>query len=64
MKERHENRIMQIEGVEGIGIGELSGKPVIKIYVTKKTRLIQEKIPAELDGYPVSVEVVGEFHAL
>jgi hypothetical protein len=55
---------LNIEGVEGVGIGEESGQLVIKVYVVKKTRSLQESIPSQLDGYPVSIEVTGEFHAL
>lgn len=64
VKAKHESQLLTIEGVEGAGIGEELGRPVIKVYVVKKTKALQEKIPQELEGYPVSIEVTGEFHAL
>ena len=63
VKEKYETQLLNIEGVEGVGIGEESGRPVIKVYVVKKTKTLQGKIPARLEGYPVSMEVTGEFHA-
>ena len=62
-KTNHEMRLLNIEGVEGVGIGEEMGKPVIKVYVAKKTKAIQKKIPDQIEGYPVVMEVTGEFHA-
>ena len=64
IKAKHEARLLSVEGVEGVGIGEDNGKPVIKVYVTKKTKAVHENIPERLDGYPVVMEVTGEFHAL
>ncbi len=63
IKTKYESQLLNIQGVEGIGIGEESGKPVIKVYVAKKTKPLQEKIPNQIEGYPVSMEVTGEFHA-
>ena len=63
IKAKHEPQLLGIEGVAGVGIGEDLGKPVIKVYVVRKTKSLQEKIPAQIEGYPVSVEVSGEFHA-
>ncbi len=64
VKEKHENRLLNISGVQGIGIGEESGKSIIIIYVAKKTKSLLDKIPAQIEGYPVKIEVSGEFHAL
>jgi hypothetical protein len=64
VKARHEMEFLNIDGVEGIGIGDEKGKPVIRIYVSKKTKDIQKRIPGEVEGYPVQIEVSGEFHAL
>jgi len=64
VKEKHENKLMSIEGVQGVGIGEESGKLVIKLYVDKKTKSLQDKIPMQIEGYPVRIEVSGKFVAL
>ncbi len=63
VKTRHEMSFFNINGVEGVGIGEESGRAVIKIYVSKQPKLLQDKIPAQIEGYPVVLEFSGEFHA-
>ena len=66
VKAAHEMRLMNIEGVQGVGIGQ-QGKGdglAIKVYVDNKTKSLQEKLPKELEGHPVEIEVSGEFHAL
>lgn len=64
VKAKHEGRLLHIEGVEGVGIGEVAAGPVIKVYVSKKTRALAGKIPARLGGYPVRIEFTGKFTAL
>ncbi len=64
VKEKHENQLLNISGVQGVGISEESGKSVIMIYVAKKTKSLLEKIPSQIEGYPVKIEVSGEFRAL
>jgi hypothetical protein len=63
IKAKYEKEFLGLEGVEGVGIGEELGKPVIKVYVVRKTRSLQERIPSQIEGYPVRMEVTGEFHA-
>ena len=63
IKAKHETELLKIEGVQGVGIGEKMVKTVIKVYVIKKTEALQKKIPAQIEGYPVDIEVTGEIHA-
>jgi len=64
VKEKYEMQLLtSIEGITGIGIGSESGKPVIKVYVENESVAQDAKIPRQLEGYPVSIEVTGEFHA-
>ncbi len=62
--QEHTDALMSIEGVVGTAIGECDGKPCIKVYVVKKTRELEEQIPATLEGYPVSIQETGEIKAL
>ncbi|MDQ3705156.1 MAG: hypothetical protein M3437_08040 [Chloroflexota bacterium] len=65
IKEKHEMQLMSIDGVEGVGIGEDRGQPIIQVYVVRKTRRLKAQIPDELGGYPVQIESTGgEFHTL
>jgi hypothetical protein len=60
---RHEQQLMNIPGVTGVGIGEQNGQPVIVIMVQQRTAELNKQLPKQLDGYGVKVEVSGEITA-
>ena len=62
--DKHGDSIMSLPGVVGVGEGECSGEPCIKIFVLEKTLELMGQFPRELVGYPVEVEETGEFKAL
>ncbi len=65
-KERHEQAIMRINGVVGIGVGASDvapGEAVLEVYVKKATPAIRGAIPAQLDNVPVKVVETGEITA-
>ncbi|HVG33846.1 MAG TPA: hypothetical protein VM911_12230 [Pyrinomonadaceae bacterium] len=66
VKAAHEGKLMAIDGVQGVGIGQREDGDglAIKVYVDTMTRALKEKLPKQLEGHPVQVEVSGEFHAL
>ncbi|MGH8004570.1 MAG: hypothetical protein ACRECJ_07590, partial [Limisphaerales bacterium] len=64
VQEEHTPHLMSLPGVVGTAIGESQGKPCIKVYVTQKTAEIEKGVPDSLEGYPVVIEVTGEFKAL
>ena len=59
----HVDILMSVPGVSGVGIGECSGTPCIKIFVVERTPTVIGSIPARLDGYEVAIEETGEFRA-
>ena len=61
--ERHQDRLMSIPGVAGVGIGGSEDSPVIVVMVKKGGADIRKKLPARIEGYPVKVEVTGEITA-
>ena len=61
--ERHQDRLMSIPGVEGVGIGGSEDSPVIIVMVSKGGADIRKKLPAQIEGHPVKVEVTGEITA-
>ena len=74
VKVKHEADLMQKPNVVGVGIGlrecggELTDQAAIIVSVTHKVARGDispgDAIPAELDGVPVDVQVVGRLRAL
>jgi hypothetical protein len=61
----HVNELMAIPGVVGVAVGALDdGKLCIKVLVAKKTPEHRERIPKEIEGYPVVIEESGEIRAM
>lgn len=56
--------LMALRGVVGTAMGERLGQPCITVLVAQKTPSLLEKIPPDLDGYPVEMKVTGEFWAV
>jgi hypothetical protein len=54
---------MALAGVVGTGLSECDGKPCIRVFVTAKSDSLSKEIPSEVDGYPVEIEITGEFKA-
>ena len=49
----HTDEWMSISGVVGTGIGERDGESCIRIFVTRKTPQLLQKLPSAADGKPV-----------
>lgn len=64
VQEAHTEHLMSIPGVVGTAIGEVGGKPCIKVLVSQKTAEIEKGVPDSLEGYPVVIEETGEFKAI
>lgn len=65
-KEQHEQAIMRIEGVVGLGIGASDvapGEAVVEVYVEKATPAVRAAIPAQFGNVPVKVVETGEITA-
>jgi len=57
---RHEEQILRLPNVTGIGIGEKDSQPVIKIFVSVMPSEVElSQVPRVLDGYPTDVEEIG-----
>lgn len=58
----NEETLMSLPGVQGIGIGEKDGKPVIRVFMDSTTPGAShsvEQIPGELEGYALDIEEIG-----
>jgi len=60
----HTEELMSLPGVVGVGQGLCDDQDCIKVFVAKMTPELKQKIPNELAGYQVDIEVTGEFRAL
>jgi hypothetical protein len=63
VKAANEARLLAIDGVVGVGIGERDGTPVIDVYLANDTPVSSGVIPNTIDGYPVDVSVTGPITA-
>jgi hypothetical protein len=54
---------MSVPGVVGTALGRCDGALCITILVAQRTREVEERIPASVEGYVVNVEVTGPFQA-
>ncbi len=62
--EEYTDEWMAIPGVVGTAIGELDGKPCIKILAAERTEEMATRIPSEVEGFPVVIMDTGELRAL
>ena len=67
VRRKYEDQLMSLPNVTGVGIGEKNGKPVIKVFVTRRvpesSLRPDEMIPGALEGYETDVEEVGDLTA-
>lgn len=63
VQEAHAERWEALEGVVGSGVGRCGEEPCIKVFVREETEELEAKIPPEVEGYPVRLEVTGPFRA-
>ncbi len=63
VKKKHEELLMRLPNVTGVGIGEKGGKEVIKVFVRHKVPESdlqpQEIVPKEIEGFETNVEAIG-----
>lgn len=63
VQKKHEDAVLQLPNVLGIGIGLKADKQVIKVFVSEKRPenflKFDEIIPKILDGYQTDVEEIG-----
>jgi hypothetical protein len=66
VKTRHEQDLITLPGVAGVGVGasDEPGVPRIDVYVTEDTPALRTALPDNLEGTPVNVIVSGPIHAL
>jgi hypothetical protein len=62
-KQKHEENLMRLPNVMGVGIGEKAGRQVVKVFVSRKvpeSELRQEEIvPKQVEEFGTDVEEMG-----
>ncbi len=53
--------VIDLPGVSGTAVGMMRGRPCLTVYVEQKDRALMRRIPQEVEGFPVRVEVSGRF---
>ena len=61
--DRNTGYLMGIAGVEAVGLGGDTAAPVILVMVRGNQAEMVRKLPKEVEGHPVKVEVTGEIRA-
>ena len=56
---------MSWEGVVGTAQSVLDdGRPCLVVYLAYESEDVRRRLPEAVEGYPVVIEVTGEFHAM
>ena len=67
VRDKHEEQLLRLPNVTGVGIGKKAGKLVIKVFVTHKVAesalRLQDIVPKFLEGYETDVEEIGALTA-
>ena len=63
--EKHQEELMGMPGVLGVGIGrsDATGEFIILVMIEEMTATLEEVLPKELDGFKVEPMVTGEIEA-
>jgi len=64
VKKKHEARLMSLPGVVSVGIGrDPQGNPAVIVGMDSPRAETQARIPPQLDGYPLLIQIVGPLKA-
>lgn len=63
--DRHASKLLALPGVTGAFVSELEDKtPCILVLVAENSEELNRLIPDSLEGYPVKIDVSGEFRPM
>lgn len=64
VKKQHETRLLQLPGVVSVGIGlDENGQSAIIVGLDKPSPETEARLPAQLEGYPLVLRIVGSIKA-
>ncbi len=56
-------KLTEIQGIAGVAETEFNNKKAILVLTSTEDQSINDKIPAEIDGYKTIIQFVGEIDA-
>ena len=60
IKKKHEAELMAIPGVVSVGIGlDPTGRPAVIMGLDKSRPEVEARIPSQLEGHPLIVQILG-----
>jgi hypothetical protein len=63
--ELHADSLMAIPGVTGVYEGRTpQGKTVLRVMLLARSKDAEQRIPREIEGFPVEIEVSGEIEPM
>jgi hypothetical protein len=62
-KRKLSRQLLRNPGVSGVGIEAADGREWIKVYLAEESPALRSLAPAEVDGYPVVIEIIGRITA-
>ena len=60
----HTPELMRIPGVTGTGEGARAGRPIIVVFVARRTTALRRAIPPSIEGWPVELRETGTVRAI
>lgn len=63
-KEKYTAQLMDLQGVEGVGIGEDKGKEVLVVYISSIDESVKQQISSLLKDFPYRIEKTSSLSAL
>jgi hypothetical protein len=58
----HNDSLLALPGVVGTAVGRCNDVLCIRVFVRNSSEAVRRMVPDSLGGYPIRVEVSGEFH--
>jgi hypothetical protein len=55
----HTDSLMAIDGVTGVGQALCDDRPCLRVYVLARTAALEERLPEEIEGYPIDIAETG-----
>jgi len=59
VKQKHQQRFLNLSGVVSVGIGLRDQQEVIVIGIQQESETLRRQLPTALEGFPVVIDLIG-----